>query len=421
MMVELQVLMLDRGIDILCMQETHRLKSEYFVTEFGCLIILSGSSEGHIEHAGVGFIIAPRLRRSIEAGISANGIQQVESEWRPDWDNHSVCAAQWVCLSGQTTVFHRIDRLHKGPLGPWNKNGFANLYARIYRHLPGEHTFLGSHIFLNSSAESPADANRHLMAEICVSLEMVVANTCFSASQEGLASCYKVGSKRTDQLNWATHSQIDFVLCDDAWLHAVENTSTDRWAALASHHFLMTCLLSTTVPKSPPKEQQQLPNIAVLKDPYFSNRFAVLVDESMETAECDGTSTANIEMQHARLLDVFFHATEQSLPSSTTLTPRRPWISQRTLTLIKRRQTARSQGDDIGEKLCTKRSGNPLQAIESPGLITSLRPEIGAKFTANEKALLLNRADFATKRASLLKVTCAPTHWQIICNMYSGA
>ena len=54
-----------RNISVLSIQETRVSKSPYYVTEDGFLVILSGASTEAREFAGVGFIIAPWLRRSV--------------------------------------------------------------------------------------------------------------------------------------------------------------------------------------------------------------------------------------------------------------------------------------------------------------------------------------------------------------------
>ena len=53
------------SIGIMCIQEVRRLKSDVFVTERGYQVILSGSSTLQREWAGVGFIVAPSVRKSV--------------------------------------------------------------------------------------------------------------------------------------------------------------------------------------------------------------------------------------------------------------------------------------------------------------------------------------------------------------------
>ena len=63
--VELQRIMIERDIGILCLQETHSNGVDSFVTEEGFFIILSGGPVGERNYVGVGFLIAPAARRFV--------------------------------------------------------------------------------------------------------------------------------------------------------------------------------------------------------------------------------------------------------------------------------------------------------------------------------------------------------------------
>ena len=63
--VQLQRVMVSRDIKVLCLQETHVAKSEYRVTDEGFLLIQSGRQDDERESAGVGFLVAPDVRRSV--------------------------------------------------------------------------------------------------------------------------------------------------------------------------------------------------------------------------------------------------------------------------------------------------------------------------------------------------------------------
>ena len=64
--IEIQLLMERLDIGILCLQETHRKRSDYYITARGYLLFLSGTdADNQAEHAGVGFLISPQLRRSV--------------------------------------------------------------------------------------------------------------------------------------------------------------------------------------------------------------------------------------------------------------------------------------------------------------------------------------------------------------------
>ena len=53
------------NIGILCIQETHRANSDYWLTESGYFIMLSGGPGIDREWAGVGIIVAPHLRSAL--------------------------------------------------------------------------------------------------------------------------------------------------------------------------------------------------------------------------------------------------------------------------------------------------------------------------------------------------------------------
>ena len=64
-LIQLQRVMVSRNIKVLCLQETRVAKSEYRVTEEGFLLIQSGRRDDERESAGVGFLVAPDVRRSV--------------------------------------------------------------------------------------------------------------------------------------------------------------------------------------------------------------------------------------------------------------------------------------------------------------------------------------------------------------------
>ena len=62
---ELERIMREKGIDVLCMQETHIAGADSYISDAGSLIILSGGVLGEREYAGVGFIVSPFIRRFV--------------------------------------------------------------------------------------------------------------------------------------------------------------------------------------------------------------------------------------------------------------------------------------------------------------------------------------------------------------------
>ena len=68
----LQQTMKAKGLHFLCIQETRRSLSDYFITTEGFLVVLSGNADNKAEYAGVGFIVAPELRSSVVSFCQAS-------------------------------------------------------------------------------------------------------------------------------------------------------------------------------------------------------------------------------------------------------------------------------------------------------------------------------------------------------------
>ena len=54
------------GIHVCCIQEVRKPNSDYYLTDDGFTVILSGSSNIAREWAGVGFIVSPSLKQKVE-------------------------------------------------------------------------------------------------------------------------------------------------------------------------------------------------------------------------------------------------------------------------------------------------------------------------------------------------------------------
>ena len=63
--VELQLMMIERHLDILCLQETNTTGVEFYITDEEFLIILSGGPSGERNYTGVGFLVVLAVRRCV--------------------------------------------------------------------------------------------------------------------------------------------------------------------------------------------------------------------------------------------------------------------------------------------------------------------------------------------------------------------
>ena len=61
----LQLYMEEYGIHLLCLQDVRKPLSDYSITEAGFLFISSGGQNSP-EYAGVGFLVHPKLRKSVQ-------------------------------------------------------------------------------------------------------------------------------------------------------------------------------------------------------------------------------------------------------------------------------------------------------------------------------------------------------------------
>lgn len=346
-LIALQHTMLQRSIDIICMQETHRAKSDYYITDRGFLVILSGGATGSREYAGVGYVISPGIRRSV-IGFTQASARMASLKLRVLGGKMAVFCA-YAPHSGypfdvRQQFFHEIGEFVQkvsthGPkmvCGDWN--------ARLCRRLPGEEVIFGPHLFVNDATIIKADANRHLLSELCASLDMVVANTFFDVPLEERVTCYNIGHEPIGPVCWESHSQIDFMLIPRHWLHSIRNIFSDRLVALASHHFILTARIDVCVPKIEHIGCTR-PLASALQDITVANMFAAFFEANMEReqAESENPEAESVNLLHARMVDAFHGAAAAVLPHAS-VQQRRPWISASTLDLLQRRNAARSNG-----------------------------------------------------------------------------
>ena len=113
---------------------------------------------------------------------------------------------------------------------------FGDFHARLYRRMPDEEHIIGPNVFNNAEAIVKDDMNRHLLIELCTCLDTVVANTFVETADTEQATCYNVGPKPKDAVQWKSHSQIDFVVVPRTCVHTIEDVRSDMSQAVASYH-----------------------------------------------------------------------------------------------------------------------------------------------------------------------------------------
>lgn len=186
------------SIDILCLQKTHRSKLDYYLTDNGFLIILSGSATGDSEFAGVGYMVSPWMRRHVVSFCQFSprmaslkiriqgGKMVVVSAYAP----HSK-----YLLSKRQPFYQQLAEFVHSLSAHVPKLIYGDMNSRLYQRQPGEEEYFGPYIFSNGDIEIKADSNRNLLLELCSNLKMMVMNSFFPALTANLVTCYNVGFK----------------------------------------------------------------------------------------------------------------------------------------------------------------------------------------------------------------------------------
>ena len=149
-LVAIQRTMEELKIDIICLQEIHKTLSGYYETDDGYLVILSGSATNEREYAGVGFIVAPLLRKSIVGFVQASarmaslkiripgGKMAIFSAYAPQSGRH---------YDERQEFFQNLASFVKSTSSHGPKIICGDFNARLYRRLPGEEEIMGQYIF----------------------------------------------------------------------------------------------------------------------------------------------------------------------------------------------------------------------------------------------------------------------------------
>ena len=239
---ELTSIMLRRHISILCIQESHILRSPYYTTDNGFLVVLSGSSTGDREFAGVGFIIAPWMVDSIVGFLQfsnrlaclklrvTGGVVGIISAYAP----HSGYP-----FDIRQQFFEQLGSMYEKTSVNKGKVVLGDLNCRIHRQLPGEEAYFGEHIYGNPDAALALASNRELLSEFCCTYGMAVANTFFSKMPEEQVTFRSPGTPPLQEISVQKFAQLDYLLLPQDSLDQVRDLYSCRSEALASQHFLL--------------------------------------------------------------------------------------------------------------------------------------------------------------------------------------
>ena len=184
----------------------------------------------------------------------------------------------------------------------------GDLNSRIHNNTGGEGEIFGEFCFGNPlyNPQQKPNANRELLLEMCVARGLCVANTFLENEAEHLVTYYDIGKNPVADITHQGFAQLDLMLCPLSELWQIKQLRSDRWEALATHHFLLEAVVEirSTNPQEISREGLRMDpmvktpryDYAALSHPQvncsFANRFAALANDSCPSStSCDELST----------------------------------------------------------------------------------------------------------------------------------
>jgi hypothetical protein len=215
--------------------------------------------------------------------------------------------------------------------------------ARIHNSAGGEHDVFGDYCFGDAhyKPQDHPNSNRELVLELCVAKDLCVANTLLENDSEHLVTCHDIWQNPVAEITQHGFAQLDLVLCPRPHLCRVKQVRSDRWQALASHHFLLEVVVHVSVDQhdniareNKPREQRC--DLAALSDPGQADKFAQCF--ARLCTSCPGPRLPDEFAAH--VCEALHQAGVEVLPARQAK-PARPWIRGATLALIDERNAAR--------------------------------------------------------------------------------
>ena len=357
-LVELQEYMFREQIDIICLQELHKTTPECCTTDAGYMLIVSASEGEDSSSAGVGFLVAPWIRRSV-INFKQEGSRMAALRLRVRGGKLTLITAyaphSGYSFAVRQKFFQDLGHFFSSFPSHGLRLVYGDLNAKLYHRAVGEEEIVGPYVFESPVAALTPDMNRQLLIEMCEANQLAIGNTFFNLPAEKLITNYNVGYSLDSPISPSSRSQIDFVLIDRSSMEKLVHAESHILEPLATHHYILTSALKADVPLQPQSPSPGCRNFQVLRDPVQACRFSTAFADQMEviTEIAEGLDT-NLDMKYAMISDAF-HAASAACVPERPVEPRRPWISQGTLALIHERLAARRSGAHDRERLLTKR------------------------------------------------------------------
>jgi len=334
---ELTMIMRRRGISILCIQEARISQSPYYLTDNGFLVILSGSSNGGKEFAGVGYIVAPWAISSVVGFLQFSSRLACLKLRVPGGKIGIICAYAphgGYSFDVRQQFFEDLGSMYARTSVNKGKLIFGDLNSRIQKQLPGEEEYVGDYVFGNPEATLEPSSNRELLMEHCCTFGLAVANTFVSKPQAEAVTFRTPGTPPLQEINPRNFAVLDYLLIAQNLLDRVVDIYSCRSEALASQHFLLEARLSiggvdgSGVPKYKHKQIDR----SLLKKDDVALSFNQVFQRSLAASPADSNGADIDEISKA--VSTAFGEAAVVLETDAIKDRRRPWISQRTLDFV---------------------------------------------------------------------------------------
>ena len=144
----------------------------------------------------------------------------------------------------------------------------------IRAHRPGEEATMGRYVFGSPPAQHIPESNWSLLAELCCTRDVVIANTFFDEPAERQITGNDICSSPSSPVTHNRFGQIDFSVVSSSWLGSVHRVWSNTSRALASHDFLISASVTIKVPKKEPREDRKRRDVIALQEPDVDRIFA---------------------------------------------------------------------------------------------------------------------------------------------------
>ena len=350
---QILIYMAQNSLDVVCIQEVRKLKSDSFLHDSGCQIYWSGSGDGVREWAGVGFIVSKRLQKSV-VGFTpisnricclrvrvTGGCLALFSVYAPHNGKD---------LSERSELYTSLEHAWDHASANQGKYIMGDLNARIGLRRPGEEHILGEFCFGREAVHTVEQPNRELLMEFCMSRDMVVANSLHDVPDHQRVTYHEPCMAPCSPISVEGFAVLDLCLVPSHLVSSILQTYSDRLASLASHHFPVISIIRVNVHKREVVHKREALDWTQLRVPDIRSNF-------LASLSCEITGATN-EMHD--LTERWLHLSSSMRKAAHGALPnvkrkaKKPWISESTLNLLELKQNARVQNDWMEEQCLRK-------------------------------------------------------------------